>query len=285
MPYYNMHRVTNVLQILRKLKILKKFSYKQSICNAFVTPYMLKSPIGRRFQHFHPMFETLSQIKIYILKETPQKMKKRLHDKKAGIAILVALIVISLAEVIFRLVALNKEVILATPNLGEQLAVIVLAISILILTAKGKNKTCYILYCTWIGYFVLDQLFELPSAIVGIVTLIADTESYLSFAIAMITRLTLVLISLGIISIGHLVMKYMTRGIINNRVFNIFCTVTILLILVNISMSVYGILAEGIVYAWLATFNALYRIAMVFLTACFAYDVAKMQLQKNKASK
>ena len=56
-------------------------------------------------------------------------MKKRLHDKKAGIAILVALIILSLAEIIFRAVAIG-EAVLTTANLGEQLAVIVLAVTI-----------------------------------------------------------------------------------------------------------------------------------------------------------
>ena len=53
-------------------------------------------------------------------------MKKRLHDKKAGIAILAVLILISLAEVIFRATVIGKAV-LTTSNLGEQLAVIALA--------------------------------------------------------------------------------------------------------------------------------------------------------------
>ena len=36
-------------------------------------------------------------------------MKKRLHDKKAGIALLVALIIVALTEMIFRIVAPMKE--------------------------------------------------------------------------------------------------------------------------------------------------------------------------------
>ena len=36
-------------------------------------------------------------------------MKKRLHDKKAGIAILISLIVISLAEVVLRSVILKEK--------------------------------------------------------------------------------------------------------------------------------------------------------------------------------
>ena len=53
-------------------------------------------------------------------------MKNRLHDKKAGIAILVALIIISLAEIIFRAAAIGLEAVLTTANFGEQLAVIAL---------------------------------------------------------------------------------------------------------------------------------------------------------------
>ena len=93
-------------------------------------------------------------------------MKKRLHDKKAGIAILAALIIISVAEMIFRAVALG-EAILTTSNLGEQVAVIVLAATILILTAKGKDRACYICYGAWIGYFVLDHIFELPGQFIS----------------------------------------------------------------------------------------------------------------------
>ena len=91
-------------------------------------------------------------------------MKNRLHDKKAGIFILVSLIIISVAELIFRALVVGERVF-TTPNLGEQLVVIGLALTILILTAMGKDRVCYILYGAWIGYFVLDQLFELPSAI------------------------------------------------------------------------------------------------------------------------
>ena len=70
-------------------------------------------------------------------------MKNRLHDKKAGIAFLVALIIISVAEIIFR-ATLGLEAVLTTSNLGEQLAVIALAVTILVLTAKGKDRACYI---------------------------------------------------------------------------------------------------------------------------------------------
>ena len=73
-------------------------------------------------------------------------MKKRLHNKKAGIAILVALFVISVAEIIFRAVSM-KEFALTTENLGEQWAVAALSAIILILTAKGKDRMSIFRLC------------------------------------------------------------------------------------------------------------------------------------------
>ena len=97
-------------------------------------------------------------------------MKNRLHDKKAGIAILVALIIIALAEIAFRIVFAQDSLLdIASYNLGEQLTVIVLASIILFFNAKGKDRICYLCYTAWIGYFVLDQLFQLPRVIFDVV--------------------------------------------------------------------------------------------------------------------
>ena len=65
-------------------------------------------------------------------------MKKRLHDKKADIAILAVIIIISLAEAVFTI-----------SNLSEQLAVIVFAAIILFFCAKVKDRICYLLYGAW----------------------------------------------------------------------------------------------------------------------------------------
>ena len=100
-------------------------------------------------------------------------MKKRLHDKKAGIVFLAVLIIISLADIIFRAAVLGDAVYTAR-NLGEQLVVLVLAVTILILTAKGKDRVSYICYGAWIGYFVLEQLFELPSMITTLIQAVAS---------------------------------------------------------------------------------------------------------------
>ena len=82
-------------------------------------------------------------------------MKNRLHDKKAGIAILVALIIISLAEIIFRAVAMG-EAVLTTSNLGEQLAVIALAVTILIGFEFNSNTVAVIL--TILGYSINNTI-------------------------------------------------------------------------------------------------------------------------------
>ena len=207
-------------------------------------------------------------------------MKKRLHDKKAGIAILISLIIISLADIIFRAVAMGEKV-LTTANLGEQLAVIALAATILILTAKGKDRACYILYGAWIGYFVFDQIFELPGLIVlaigGLSAGTAEPSLFFGWALH-------VLIEICIIAIGALLAEYMNDGTIYNRAFNGLCITTVLLIAANIAISICGALVEGPSFL-LDTFHNMYRMTMVFLATFFAYDSAKHQLKKTNLTK
>ena len=207
-------------------------------------------------------------------------MKKRLHDKKAGIAILISLIIISIAEIIFRATVIG-EAVLTTANLGEQLAVIALAVTILILTAKGKDRACCICYGAWIGYFVFDQIFELPGLIVlaigGLSAGTAAPSLFFGWALH-------VLIEICIIAIGALLAEYMNDGTIYNRAFNGLCITTVLLIAANIAISICGALVEGPSFL-LDTFHNMYRMTMVFLCTFFAYDSAKAQLKKANLSK
>ena len=202
-------------------------------------------------------------------------MKKRLHDKKAGIALLLTLIVISVAEAIFRSVVM-REAALTTANLGEQVAVIALAVTILILTAKGADRACYICYGAWIGYFALDQLFELPSVVLDVVIIASDGFDMVLFAPALHA-----VSMICIIAIGILLVEYMNDGTICNRAFNTLCVIAILAILgciiVNIISVVNGLPQNAI----LVTFNNIYRLIMVFLFTFFAYDSAKHQLKKT----
>ena len=88
-------------------------------------------------------------------------MKKRLHDKKAGIALLTTLIVISVLEWIFRITCIGQNLV-ETPNAGEPLAIAIFATLLMIFTLKGKDRISYVCFAAWAGYFILDQFFEIP---------------------------------------------------------------------------------------------------------------------------
>ena len=208
-------------------------------------------------------------------------MKNRLHDKKAGIAILVALIIISLAEIAFRIVFAQDSLLdIASYNLGEQLTVIILASIILFFNAKGKDRICYLCYTAWIGYFVIDQMFQLPRVLIDVV----------SFASGSINTSVLVpafyLVSLiSIIALGGLLIEYMNDGSICNRAFNALSIVAVLSILASIIVNVVVVINSKEVIVLLSSVHNLYRIAMVFMFTFFAYDSAKHQLKKANLSK
>ena len=205
-------------------------------------------------------------------------MKKRLHDKKAGIALLISLIIISLAEIIFRAVTMGLEAA-STANFGEQLIVIALAVAILILTAKGKDKASYICYGVWIGYFVLDQLFELPSMIMTTLSLMERNAWVLNFGDVSIVANVVAMAC--IVAIGVLLLEYMNDGTIYNRAFNILCILTTVLLVVSIIPPITGVIGGATTKLLLGLFDSAKRLTMVFLCTFFAYDSAKAQLKKN----
>lgn len=209
-------------------------------------------------------------------------MKRKRFGKQVGMIILTALIIISLAEVIFRAVVI-REAVLTTANLGEQLAVIALATIILILTAKGKDRACYICYGAWIAYFSLDQLFELPGMIMTAVSLMEKNAWVLNFGdISIIANIVAMFC---IIVTGGLLVEYMNDGTIYNRAFNNLCIATILLLLVSIIPPITGVIGGATPKLLLGLFDSWKRLTMVFLMVCFAYDSAKLQLEKTKLSK
>ena len=209
-------------------------------------------------------------------------MQKRLHDKKAGVAILLALIVISIAEIIFRVIAIGKAVG-NTPNFGEDVATIILATTILILTAKGKDRACYICYGAFVGYFILDQLFELPGMISTILDFFSKTEG-----IDIVGNITIVLrivSMIAILAIGVLLVEYLNDGTICNRAFNALCIISICTIIGSIICTSYSVINGGEMFLLLDVINNLIRLSMVFLCAFFAYDSAKAQLKKTNLTK
>ena len=207
-------------------------------------------------------------------------MKKRLHDKKAGIAILISLIIISLAEVVLRSVIL-KESMFNLSNAGEP--IITAAISLLLLTfaLKGKDRVFYILCGIWLGFFVLNQLYGLPG-------MIADTIERFGAGSLNTAMCNLIhaLSMICIVVIGALLVEYMNDGSIYNKVFNIFCAIAIVLLLsLALHNGVYDALILGRTEVFLASLHNLSRITMVFLFTFFAYDSAKAQLKKTDLTK
>jgi hypothetical protein len=208
-------------------------------------------------------------------------MKKRLHDKKAGIAILLALIIIMVGEMIFRAVAFDQDFLLSTANLGEQVAVVALAVTILILTAKGKDRAAYICYGAWVGYFVLDQIFELPGFLSTLLATATVTKP-----IGMVVGILYVVSMIGIIAIGALLVEYMNDGTICNRAFNTLCVITMSAIVLHVIGDVFYITTQnGNFELWLSVLNNIRRCSMIFLFTFFAYDSAKHQLKKTDLTK
>ena len=209
-------------------------------------------------------------------------MKKRLHDKKAGIAILAALIIISLAEIVSRVLIL-KESMLNTSTTGEPAIIVLLAAIIIIMTFRGKDRACYICYGAWLGYFVFNQIFELPGLVSKLITMISSTNS---FDIGNLAFLFRILSMVTIIAIGVLLVEYMTDGTICNRAFNGLCIATVVFILANIVLSIcvaiQGLYPMDIL---IQAINNMSRLAMVFLFTFFAYDSAKAQLKKTNLTK
>ena len=206
-------------------------------------------------------------------------LKNRPQGKKMGIILLILLIVISLAETIFRSVIIG-EASLTTSNLGEQMAVIALAVTILILTAKGNERACYICYGAWLGYFVLDQMFELPGVIISGISLLANPTPEVSISLICFGWVFRTLSMIGIIAIGGLLVEYMCDGTIYNRAFNTLTIVTILLILGNTAIPTVSTIIWDYSVFFLDVFNCLYRLIMILLFVFFAYDSAKKQLSK-----
>ena len=208
-------------------------------------------------------------------------MKNRLHNKKAGIAILVTLIIIALAEIAFRIVFIHESIRdIASHNLGEQVVAIILASTILFFSAKGKDRICYLCYTAWIGYFVLDQLFQLPRVIFDVVPFTSNGLST-SILVPVFYLISLVCI----VALGILLVEYMNDGSICNRAFNALSIVAVLSILASIIINVVVVINSKEVIVLLSSVHNLYRIAMVFMFTFFAYDSAKHQLKKANLSK
>ena len=208
-------------------------------------------------------------------------------------ALLVSLILIAVAEIIFRAVCLGKET-LSTPNLGEQIAVLAFASVLLVLLATGKERACFLCYAAWIGYFVLDLVFELPGTVILFITNVLESNIPLVEGLVPFFQL---ISMLGVIGLGVLLVEYLNDGTIYNGAFNVISLITVSLISISIIGYTVLIFASPIINELfsstglelglrpeqiaLAVFNGAYRLTMVFMFTFFAYDSAKHQLKKT----
>ena len=207
-------------------------------------------------------------------------MKKRLSDKKAGIVILIALFIVSMTDVILRATVFSN--LAATiSNHGEVLITAILSLVFLAFALAGKDRIFYILCGGWLGYFVLNQLFELPGYVSRFVDLLSGATVYKPLGTA--SMILYVVSILAIVGIGVLLVEYLNDGTIYNKAYNVLCFISLFAILLPAIGDICHILLQGGErFLWLSVFNNLQRGAMVFLFVFFAYDTAKLQLKKIK---
>ena len=215
-------------------------------------------------------------------------MKKRLHDKKAGIAILISLFIVSLVETIIR--ALQPGYAFAVTDLGEAFAIAILSAVILILTLAKKDRLCYVFYGAFIGWFMIEEALSIPGTIKTLADTIVNAEEIAAVAngsaVMPIVAIAIhVLTSIAIVAIGALVLEYLSDGTICNRAFNAFCIIAVLLLIAALIINVVGLMNALTVEIGLLILNNLHRVIMIFLFTCFAYDSAKAQLKKADFTK
>jgi hypothetical protein len=206
-------------------------------------------------------------------------MKKRLHDKKAGIAILLTLIVLSLLEIILR-AAFLKKAMGDIPNAGEPIINALFSLMLIIFAVKGKDRLFYICTGGFLACFVINQLFHLPGMFTDLVQYIIASNIFGSIAaVAHICSI------ISIVAIGVLLVEYMNDGTIYNKAFNILCIVTVILLLFLFFHTQNDAFSFGNSIVVIASLHELSRLAMVFLFTFFAYDSAKAQLSKADLTK
>ena len=205
-------------------------------------------------------------------------MKNRLHDKKAGIAILALIFIISLADIILR-ATIFSDIVSTITNYGEVLINALVSALLIIFALTKKDRVFYILCGAWLGCFIFNQIYSLPGLIANLVSLQINNMSFLIGNIGIILQIVS-MICIGII--GGLLVEYMNDGSIYNKAFTILCIVTLLCQIFHVIIGIL-IVTSGDSTAKifiLAILNGLYNMAMVFLFTIFAYDSAKKQLSK-----
>ena len=206
-------------------------------------------------------------------------MKNRPRDKKAGIAILAVLLIISLADVILR-ATVYSDISFSASNHGDAMITVIFSALLLAFALKGKERIFYILCGVWLSYFMMNQFYALPSMIE---TLVYCLNNAITFGI--IAAVAHIFSIVSIVAIGVLLVEYMNDGTICNKAFNTFCIVTAALQAFLVLLTLCGTFINGDSQVILAALYEFSRLVMVFLFTFFAYDSAKTQLKKANLSK
>jgi hypothetical protein len=207
-------------------------------------------------------------------------MKNRLHDKKAGIAILAALFIISLVDVVLRAITFGN-MIATSANHGEVFMTAVLSLLLIVFALKGKDRIFHILCGVLLGFFVLEQFMGLPYVVSSLFTVWELFASIVPI-IALLSRL---LGMICIIIIGALLVEYMNDGTIYNKAFNSFCIAAVLMLAISTIIDIYSSIISGDAHIVISALDTISSITMVFLCTFFAYDSAKAQLKKTDLTK
>ena len=207
-------------------------------------------------------------------------MKKRLHDKKAGIAILAALFIISLVDVVLRAITFGN-MIATSANHGEVLMTAVLSLLLIVFALNGKDRIFHILCGVLLGFFVLEQFMGLPYIVSSLFT-VWDLFASIVPVIALVSRL---LGMICIIVIGALLLEYMNDGTICNKAFNGFSIAAVLMLAISTIIDIYSSIITGDAHIVISALDTISSITMVFFCTFFAYDSAKAQLKKTDLTK
>ena len=207
-------------------------------------------------------------------------MKKRLHDKKAGVAILASLFIISLVDVVLRAITFGN-MIATSANHGEVLMTAVLSLLLIVFALNGKDRIFHILCGVLLGFFVLEQFMGLPYIVSSIFNVWGLFASIVP-VIALVSRL---LGMICIIVIGALLLEYMNDGTICNKAFNGFSIAAVLMLAISTIIDIYSSIITGDAHIVISALDTISSITMIFLCTFFAYDSAKAQLKKTDLSK
>ena len=207
-------------------------------------------------------------------------MKKRLHDKKAGVAILASLFIISLVDVVLRAITFGN-MIATSANHGEVFMTAVLSLLIIVFALKGKDRIFHILCGVLLGFFVLEQFMGLPYIVSSLFT-VWDLFASIVPVIALVSRL---LGMICIIVIGALLLEYMNDGTICNKAFNGFSIAAVLMLAISTIIDIYSSIITGDAHIVISALDTISSITMVFFCTFFAYDSAKAQLKKTDLTK